>query len=179
MYSYACFSSDGRLYCSVLYVKIVRLHFTSFAMLPSWHNNRIFQVSLTFNVLTWSMRAFFASNRCHHVKFSFWVQYNKASFSTNCNVYLNGCLHRYSALANSPMSAYSIMQHSPGYYIPLRRFAFRATHFQGSLYDPRVSSSQFYLFRNSHRYYVSYEQFRCNYYVHIIRNAVKMITFNC
>ena len=116
MYSYACFSSDGRLYCSVLYVKIVRLHFTSFAMLPSWHNNRIFQVSLTFNVLTWSMRAFFASNRCHHVKFSFWVQYNKASFSTNCNVYLNGCLHRYSALANSHMSAYSIMQHSPGYY---------------------------------------------------------------
>ena len=116
MYSYACFSSDGRLYCSVLYVKIVRLHFTSFAMLPSWHNNRTFQVSLTFNVLTWSMRAFFASNRCHHVKFSFWVQYNKASFSTNCNVYLNGCLHRYSALANSHMSAYSIMQHSPGYY---------------------------------------------------------------
>ena len=116
MYSYVCFSSDGRLYCSVLYVKIVRLHFTSFAMLPSWHNNRIFQVSLTFNVLTWSMRAFFASNRCHHVKFSFWVQYNKASFSTNCNVYLNGCLHRYSALANSHMSAYSIMQHSPGYY---------------------------------------------------------------
>ena len=116
MYSYACFSSDGRLYCSVLYVKIVRLHFTSFAMLPSWHNNRIFQVSLTFNVLTWSMRAFFASNRCHHVKFSFYVQYNKTSFSTNCNVYLNGCLHRYSALANSHMSAYSIMQHSPGYY---------------------------------------------------------------
>ena len=116
MYSYACFSSDGRLYCSVLYVKIVRLHFTSFAMLPSWHNNRIFQVSLTFNVLTWSMRAFFASHRCHHVKFSFWVQYNKASFSTNCNVYLNGCLPRYSALANSHMSAYSIMQHSPGYY---------------------------------------------------------------
>ena len=53
------------------------------------------------------------------VKFSFWVQYNKASFSINCNVYLNGCLHRYSALANSHMSAYSIMQHSPGYYIPL------------------------------------------------------------
>ena len=72
------------------------------------------------------------------------------------------------------------------YAIPPRRFPSRATHFQGFLYDPRGSSSQFYLFRNSHRYYVFYEQW--NYPMQLLRayypqrcknNYVQLLTTSC